>query len=147
MRSLWPSDDDLGAAFGNVFDEGDPCPGQPISDRYGLVKYESEGVGGWSWLDCLGANTHRLLRLLDREEFERVERLAQRRAAVNRRRGGLEPGEPDWLIGEALLRPEQEQELLARIELTEERAQSLLGEDDDYDGPRQPALLLGLRYG
>ena len=82
MSQFWPDE----PGFEDVFSEGDPCPGEVISDKYGLVSYSPQfAIATTLPLSSTGLTGLDLLKLRDPEEHQRVQRLARRRAEVLRR--------------------------------------------------------------
>ena len=83
MSKLWPEDR---GAFDEVFYLGDPCPGEPIRDKYDLVEYAAHiAIATTPRLPSLASSGLDLLRLADPEEYRRVHALARRRSEARRR--------------------------------------------------------------
>ena len=118
MARLWPEDE--GRAFGEVFALGDPCPGEPIHDRYELVHYSPHvAVATTPRLPGLAMNGLDLLRRADPEEYRKVQALARRRAEAQRRAYNVPAGSPAWIILDLdYLAPAQEERVLASLGLT-----------------------------
>ncbi len=91
MNKFWPDD---GGAFDEVFSAGDPCPGEVIRDKYGLIKYAVDV----SIATTHGPDAQELLKLRDPEEYRRVRGLARRRAEAQRRAYNAPADARDWLI-------------------------------------------------
>ena len=120
--TLWPTTDGLG----DVFDSGDAHAGQPIEDRYGLVKYPAEGMAVSSpWLPTLAVTGLDLLALVDPEEHDRVQRTADKRAVLRRKHKRIPNDHPDWLIHGVATRAEEDI-YLARAGLTLAEAKELV---------------------
>ena len=131
MKGLWPEE-----SFEAVFDtKGDPCPGEPICDKYGLVSYgnpNGEGmVASAAVLPSLkGTEGFRFLALLDPEEHERVTRAARHRAQAVRKKSRRKDG-PDWLFYNSIFeskeeRLTEEKDILKKCGLTLKQAQALV---------------------
>ncbi len=91
MSKFWPDD---GGAFDEVFSAGDPCPGEVIRDKYGLIEYAADV----SIATTHGPDALELLKLRDPEEHQRVQRLARRRAEALRRVYNVPADSRDWII-------------------------------------------------
>ena len=126
MRGVWPPDE--GGGLGEAFSEGDPLPGELISDKYGLVSYSSDlAIATSPSLPSLGLAGLDLLKLADPEEYRRVDRLARRRSEAQRKAERQIPGSPDWIILDLdSLDPAREEEILAQLGLTRDQAMALV---------------------
>ncbi len=124
MKAVWPDE----AGFAGVFGEGDPCPGEVISDRYGLVSYSADlAIATNPRLPSLDRAGLGFLKRADPAEYRRVEGLARRRAAARRRGQKLVPGSADWLVLDVhYLALAQEKEILAQLGLTLDEALALV---------------------
>ena len=128
MTTVWPDE----AGFEDVFGEGDPFPGEPIHDRYNLVSYSPDLAiatsPGLPSLDLTGLDS---LELADPEEYRRVDRLARRRSAAQRKGEKQIPGSPDWIILDLdSLDPAREEQVLAELGLTLDQAKALVLEEE-----------------
>ena len=138
MRDLWPE-----TSLNDVFDtKGDPCPGQPIEDKYGLVSYGVDSMlASFASLPSLkGIEGYSFLALFDPEEHERVTRAARHRALALRKKSRRKDG-PDWLVAPSPLWDtdmedmEQEYVALKRAGLTIEEAQELVDKSKQTKEP------------
>ena len=84
MSKFWPED---GGVFDGIFSTGDPCPGEVIRDKYGLIEYAADvWLASSPRLAGLDMNGRDLLQLADPEEYRRVQGLARQRSEARRRR-------------------------------------------------------------
>jgi len=106
--------------FDGIFSAGDPCPGERIRDKYGLIEFAADiSLASTPRFAALAMNGLTLLRIADPEEYRRVQGLARRRVEARRRSEKPIPGSPDWLIVDLIpLDPAQEQAVLDQVGLT-----------------------------
>ena len=106
--------------FDGIFSAGDPCPGEVICDKYGLIEYAADlHLASSPRLAGVDMNGLALLRLADPEEYRKIRGLARRRVEARRRSEKPIPGSPDWLIVDLIpLDPAQEQAVLDQVGLT-----------------------------
>ena len=126
MSKFWP---EAGGVFDGIFSaDTDPCPGEVIYDKYGLIEYAAHiSVASSPRFARLDMNGLALLRLADPEECRRVQGLARRRVEARRRSEKPIPGSPDWLIVDLIpLAPAQEQAVLDRVGLTRAEVLALI---------------------
>ena len=124
MSKFWPE----GGVFDGIFSAGDPCPGEVIRDKYGLIEYAAHiAIASSPRFAGLDMNGLDLLRLADPEEYRKVQGLARRRAEARSGSGKRIPGSPDWLIVDPNLSdPAQEKAALDRVGLTKAEVLALI---------------------
>ena len=118
MSEFWPED---GGVFDGIFSADDPCPGERIRDKYGLIEFAAAAhLASSPRFAGLDMNGLTLLRLADPEEYRKVWDLARRRAEARKRSEKPILGSPDWLIVTDIVvqDPAQEQATLDQVGLT-----------------------------
>ena len=93
---------------------------------------DGEGcVGKLYRFPSLGINSVELLKLIDPDEYTRVEKASARRAAINRRAHKSRPGDPDWIMldrefGDTEDGRRDEEAFLGGLGLTVEKVRELM---------------------
>jgi hypothetical protein len=124
MKRLWPDETSIGNVFDDVL-KPDPFRGKRIEDKYSLTTYGDPNGDGtcatWCNLKTLGITSHTLLRVLDPDEYERIEQAAEQRAWANAK---TDPHGPQWIMSDDW--DEDEEAVLKRAGLTVEEAQKMV---------------------